>query len=229
MRAIRSAAAAFRGVWFPSFVDAGARSSEPDFTPVPQVCLVPSEKGRCHRAGHAGRSFFGFSFRPPGLPVWRDKLAQVQEVFFSKNSPATFLLVLEAGYFVWALAGDKDLEKADLIVSFEGAYDRARAAYSLVDRSYAHNLLISPATEKKLRVYEKRFNPSQPYDRVMEDKSRTTLENAVHTGQIIGENGFNPQSWSPPGTTCPVRTSFSGSSSRCQGSRSCSTLWPQAD
>jgi uncharacterized SAM-binding protein YcdF (DUF218 family) len=91
---------------------------------------------------------------------------------------------------VWALAGDKDLEKADLIVSFEGAYDRARAAYSLVDRSYAHNLLISPATEKKLRVYEKRFNPSQPYDRVMEDKSRTTLENAVHTGQIIGENGF---------------------------------------
>jgi uncharacterized SAM-binding protein YcdF (DUF218 family) len=101
-----------------------------------------------------------------------------------------FLLVLETGYFVWALAGGGALQEADLVVAFEGGYGRIRAAYSLVDHSYAANLLISPATEHTLKVYEKRFLPSRSYDRVMEDKSRTTLENAVHTGEVIRENRF---------------------------------------
>ena len=100
------------------------------------------------------------------------------------------LLVLEAGYFAWVLTGDKPLHKADLIVAFEGGYDRVRTAYSLVDQSYAPNLLISPATEKKLWAYEKRFHPSQPYARIMEEKSRTTLENAVYTKRILDDNGF---------------------------------------
>jgi uncharacterized SAM-binding protein YcdF (DUF218 family) len=100
------------------------------------------------------------------------------------------LLVLQAGYFAWMLTGGKDLESADLIVAFEGAEDRARAAYGLVDRHYAPNLLISPATERTLKLYEKRFLPSQPYARIMEDKSRTTLENAVHTREILSEKGF---------------------------------------
>jgi len=100
------------------------------------------------------------------------------------------LLVLEAGYFAWVLTGDKPLHKADLIVAFEGGYDRVRTAYHLVDQSYAPNLLISPATEKKLWVYEKRFQPSQPYARIMEEKSRTTLQNAVYTQHILEDNGF---------------------------------------
>jgi uncharacterized SAM-binding protein YcdF (DUF218 family) len=100
------------------------------------------------------------------------------------------LLVLEASYFVWVLAGDEDLQKADLIIAFEGGYDRVRTAYRLVDQSYAPNLLISPATEKKLWVYEKRFQPSQPYARIMEEKSRTTLENAVYTQRILEDKGF---------------------------------------
>jgi hypothetical protein len=74
------------------------------------------------------------------------------------------LLLLEAGYFAWVLTRNNNLEKADLIVAFEGGYDRSRTAYRLVDQSYAPNLLISPATEKKLWVYEKRFQPSQPYE-----------------------------------------------------------------
>jgi len=50
-------------------------------------------------------------------------------------------------------------------------------------------LLISTATEKKLRAYEKRFHPSQPYARIMEDKSRTTLENAAYTKRILEDDG----------------------------------------
>jgi len=100
------------------------------------------------------------------------------------------LLLSEAGYFAWVLTRTNHLEKADLIVTFEGGYDRVRTAYHLVDQSYAPNLLISPATEKKLWVYEKRFHPSQPYARIMEEKSRTTLENAVYTKRILEDNGF---------------------------------------
>ena len=101
------------------------------------------------------------------------------------------LLLSEAGYFAWVLTRTNHLEKADLIVTFEGGYDRVRTAYSLVDQSYAPNLLISPATEKKLRVYENRFQPSQPYARIMEDKSRTTLENAAYTQRILEKKGFH--------------------------------------
>ena len=100
------------------------------------------------------------------------------------------LLVLEAGFFAWVLTEDNDLQKADLIVAFEGGYDRVRTAYSLVDQSYAPNLLISPAAEKKLTVYEKRYNPSQPFVRVVEDKARTTLQNAVYTKRMLEDNHF---------------------------------------
>jgi uncharacterized SAM-binding protein YcdF (DUF218 family) len=132
-----------------------------------------------------------------------------------------FLLVLEAGYFMWALAGDKALEKADLIVVFEGGFDRARCAYSLVDRAYAPNLLVSPGTEKKLAIYEKRFRPTRPYDRVMEDKSRTTFENAVHTGEVLAENGFQSAilvtSWDHmPRSYFLLRAMTLGSGSRIQ-------------
>jgi uncharacterized SAM-binding protein YcdF (DUF218 family) len=101
------------------------------------------------------------------------------------------LLLLQAGYYLWVLTDNDDLQKADLIVVFEGGeYDRARTAYNLLDQAYAPNLLISPGTEKKLALYERKFQPSLPYDRVMENKSRTTLENAVHTSEILKENGF---------------------------------------
>lgn len=100
------------------------------------------------------------------------------------------LLFLEAGYFAWVLTEDNDLQKADLIVAFEGGYDRARTAYSLVDQSYAPNLLISPAADKKLQAYEKRYNPSQPFVRVVEDKARTTLQNAVYTKRMLEDNHF---------------------------------------
>jgi uncharacterized SAM-binding protein YcdF (DUF218 family) len=100
------------------------------------------------------------------------------------------LLTIEAGYFVWVLSYDQDLRKADVIVSFEGAHDRARAAYSLVDQSYAPYLLISPSTEGKLAFYEKRFKPTKAYGHILEQKARTTFENALLTMQAVKQNGF---------------------------------------
>ncbi|MFH0725693.1 MAG: YdcF family protein [Pseudomonadota bacterium] len=95
------------------------------------------------------------------------------------------LFTLEAGYFAWVLFDDETLEKADLIVVFEGAAERPRAAYNLLDRSFADSLLVSPATEARLVAYEKRFAPSLPYTRVMEEKARTTFENALNSATAI--------------------------------------------
>ena len=100
------------------------------------------------------------------------------------------LLAAQAGYFVWALSNVQDPQKADVIVSFEGAYDRARAAYGLVDQSYASNLLISPSTERQLAFYEKRFKPTRPYQHILEEKARTTFENALFTEAAIKKNNL---------------------------------------
>jgi uncharacterized SAM-binding protein YcdF (DUF218 family) len=100
------------------------------------------------------------------------------------------LLALEAGYFLRMLSHEREIGKADLIVAFEGRDDRAAQAYRLLELSYAPNLVISPATEKKLQVYERRYVPFQPFGRIIEDKSRTTLENAVYTKAILKDHAF---------------------------------------
>lgn len=88
------------------------------------------------------------------------------------------------------LSYEADLGHADLIVAFEGRDNRAAEAYRLLERSYAQNLVISPATERTLRVYEKKYVPSQPFRRIVEEQSRTTLENAVYTKRIIDDHDF---------------------------------------
>jgi uncharacterized SAM-binding protein YcdF (DUF218 family) len=100
------------------------------------------------------------------------------------------LFGLEAGYFIRMLSHESELGKADLIVAFEGRDDRAAQAYRLLELSYAQNLVISPATERTLQVYEKRYVPSQPFRRIVEDQSRTTLENAVYTKRILEDHDF---------------------------------------
>jgi hypothetical protein len=60
-----------------------------------------------------------------------------------------FLIILEASYFSWFFSGNKELREADIIVVFDGGYNRAETAFNLVDQSHVTNLLISPATEKK--------------------------------------------------------------------------------
>ena len=100
------------------------------------------------------------------------------------------LLGLQSAYFLTMLGGEKELQKADLIVAFAGRDNRTAEAYRLLEQSLAPNLAISPATDKSLLVYEKKYLPSQPFGRIIEEKARTTLENAVYTKRILEENGF---------------------------------------
>jgi uncharacterized SAM-binding protein YcdF (DUF218 family) len=100
------------------------------------------------------------------------------------------LVGLEAFYFIWVLNGKTAVQKADVIIVFEGMPERVKAAYRLLDQAYASKLVISPATEQKLYSYDKKYLPTVTFARILEDKARTTFENALHTHKIITENGF---------------------------------------
>jgi hypothetical protein len=103
---------------------------------------------------------------------------------------AVSIVIFQTGYFFWMLARGRHLGPADLIVSFEGTDSRSQAAYELLDRGYAPNLLISPATPRKLSFYEKRYRPTRPYTHILDEQSRTTAENAILTHQRMLENRF---------------------------------------
>ena len=49
----------------------------------------------------------------------------------------------------------------------------------------------SPASQEKLAVYEKRFKPTRPYERIADQLSRTTFENALHTSAAMRDNHFD--------------------------------------
>lgn len=101
-----------------------------------------------------------------------------------------FLLAAQGVLFLYVLTGSPQLEPADVIVAFEGRNGRARTAYDLVDRAYAPALVISPANDRKLRAYDRSYRPEKRFEKIIEEKARTTFENAFYTGQILKKNDF---------------------------------------
>jgi hypothetical protein len=100
------------------------------------------------------------------------------------------ILSTQAVFFYYIFTNEKPLEKADLLVAFQGSSDRANEVYKLIDGNYASNLVISPANNQQLKAYESKFSPSQSFGRIVENKARTTFENAVYTQRIIESNNF---------------------------------------
>ena len=77
-----------------------------------------------------------------------------------------------------------------MIVAFEGSYSRVRMAYRLADQAYAPTLVISPASASRLSQYDHSYRPTRRFNKIIEDKARTTFENALYTRKIIKQNGF---------------------------------------
>lgn len=100
------------------------------------------------------------------------------------------ILLLETVCFYYILCIEKPLEKADLIIVFEGWERRVHKAYELIDKGYAHALLISPANKQRLSEYDIRYNPSIQFYKIIEEKARTTFENALYTQRILKDNNF---------------------------------------
>jgi uncharacterized SAM-binding protein YcdF (DUF218 family) len=81
-------------------------------------------------------------------------------------------------------------EKADVIIVFDGGPERIKAGCKLADSEYAPYLVISPATGKNLDNYKKKYSQRSDIKYLIEDKARTTAENAVYAGKIIAEYKF---------------------------------------
>ena len=101
------------------------------------------------------------------------------------------IIIVESLYFHHILSKSNTTERADLIVVFAGDPKRIEAGYDLTRRGYAPYLIISPADGKKLKTYGKKYGLPKSVTYIVEDKARTTFENAVHTRQIIFEKEFD--------------------------------------
>lgn len=100
------------------------------------------------------------------------------------------ITLLQAGLFYFILTIDEPSEKADLIVAFEGRRERAQSGYELAEQNFAPVLAISPATHRQLRAYDQKYRPKNRINKIVEEKARTTFENALYTQKIVKENGF---------------------------------------
>ncbi|QTA93580.1 YdcF family protein [Desulfonema magnum] len=101
-----------------------------------------------------------------------------------------FIIGGEIIYFHKILSGQISPETSELIVVFAGGTERTEAGYSLANSGYGTCLVISPADQKKLKLYDRKHRRSSTVRCIVEDKARTTLENAVYTKKIITEHGF---------------------------------------
>jgi uncharacterized SAM-binding protein YcdF (DUF218 family) len=130
------------------------------------------------------RSGFGRSTR--ALLIWK----VLKRSFLVGIIGLVLVFTVQGLLFAYLVSGKPKLEPADLIVAFEGRRGRAETAYRLVDRGLAPALVISPANKHKLNVYDLRFKPKRKVEKIIENKARTTFENALYSGRIVEDNHF---------------------------------------
>jgi uncharacterized SAM-binding protein YcdF (DUF218 family) len=101
-----------------------------------------------------------------------------------------FLVVIEAGYFYWMFDHQDPLKKADLIVVFAGDDGRIDEGYSLAKSGLGDNLAVSPASLESLKLYGSKYGKVEPDKIILENKARTTFENAYYARKIIENHRF---------------------------------------
>ena len=100
------------------------------------------------------------------------------------------LILGEAIYFYQILSRNFNPEKADLIVVFPGAPGRIPAAYDLLQNGYADNLAAPGITLKNLKRYDKKYGSSHAGKHILDNKSRTTFEDALYARLVVEKNDF---------------------------------------
>jgi uncharacterized SAM-binding protein YcdF (DUF218 family) len=100
------------------------------------------------------------------------------------------VLLGEFTFFLKMTHSGPVLEKADLIAVFTGEGGRVEEGYRLANQGYGGHLVVSRASPQSLEYYRKKLSPSNAFETLVEDKSRTTFENALHTRWIMSEHGM---------------------------------------
>ena len=97
------------------------------------------------------------------------------------------MAVLEAVYFGGILGRSNDVPKAGAIVVFRGGTGtRMPAGVALLKAGYAPKLVLSPVSRREIR----RLPAAVARSLIIEDKARTTFENALYTRDIVINHGI---------------------------------------
>lgn len=81
-------------------------------------------------------------------------------------------------------------ERADVIITLRGSESRVKAGYASVTQGFANAMVVSPATKNRCNVYTKKYQLPSDIKQIIEDKARTTFENALYTSILIKNNTF---------------------------------------
>jgi len=118
--------------------------------------------------------------------IWRRSKIAIFIIFFA----ALGIGIAEIGFFYWVLQKKESPKKSDGIVVFAGSDDRIKAGYELMKSGIADFLIISPASEKQLKKYEHINGSANETRYIIENKARTTFENAIYTREIVEKHNL---------------------------------------
>jgi len=100
-------------------------------------------------------------------------------------------IVAECISFFLTMPDTTPLERADVIITLRGSESRVKAGYALARQGLANALIVSPATKDRLNEYTKKYHLPADIKQIIEDRARTTFENALYTSILIKNNTFN--------------------------------------
>ncbi len=100
------------------------------------------------------------------------------------------LMAAEAIYFVAVLGGVNNLAPSEAIVVFRGNQARIAAGYALARQGVAPLIMVSPASERQRRGWDRRYGLPESVGHLEESQARTTMENARQAARIIREEGL---------------------------------------
>jgi len=99
-------------------------------------------------------------------------------------------MAAEAIYFVAVLGGVNNLAPSEAIVVFRGNQARIAAGYALARQGVAPLIMVSPASERQRRGWDRRYGLPENVGHLEETQARTTMENARQAARIIREEGL---------------------------------------
>lgn len=101
------------------------------------------------------------------------------------------LLIFVQGFLWHVLAFlPNNPKKVDCIVVFHGSIDRVATGIELANQSVGKNIIISPAGSTALTSLRKKFDLNPRVNVHQESFVRSTFENALFSGDLIRQNGW---------------------------------------
>ena len=117
--------------------------------------------------------------------VLRVRLYQILRVLITACLMFLLILLIQLSIYLSFFFYDQPLHEADAIAVFSGSNARVKAGYELANKGLASYLITSPASDKQLIQYKRKYHSSPTIRIILEDRARTTFENALYVSKII--------------------------------------------